>query len=49
MHRGLLIFVILSLVTSTARGQTSPAPDQTEQVKLLLERIEKRDTRVADL
>jgi hypothetical protein len=49
MHRGLLIFVVLSFVISTARGQTSPAPDQTEQVKLLLERIEKLETRVADL
>jgi hypothetical protein len=49
MRRGLLVFVVLSFVIGTARGQTSQAPDQTEQMKLLLDRIEKLEKRVADL
>ena len=49
MHQRLLVILILSLTTSTARGQTPPAPDQTETAKALLERIERLEKRVAEL
>ena len=49
MHRRLLVIVILSLASGTARGQTPPAPDQTETVKALLERVEQLEKRVAEL
>ena len=49
MHRRLLGFVILSLASGTAWGQTSPATDQAETVKALLERIERLENRVAEL
>lgn len=49
MRRGLLVIAGLFLAAGTAWGQTSPAADQTEQVKALLERIEQLEKRVTEL
>ena len=49
MRRELLVLVVLFLVAGTAWGQTSPATDETEQVKALLERIERLEKRVVEL
>ena len=49
MYRALLIATILLLATSAAWGQNSPPADLAEQVKTLLERVEKLEKRVAEL
>jgi hypothetical protein len=50
MQRSLLVFAVLFLTaTGVAWGQSSPPPDQTEQVKILLERIQQLEKRMSEL
>jgi phosphate-selective porin O/P len=49
MHRPLLFCTALLLTAAVAWGQSPPAPDQTEQIRILLERVQELEKRVADL
>src|SRR5713226_8789428 len=49
MHRRVLVIVVMFLATCSARGQSSPTTDQTEQVKALLERVEQLEKRLAEV
>jgi len=50
MYRRLsLPILIIFLAASSAWGQSPPPPDQTEQIKILLERIQQLEKRVSDL
>jgi hypothetical protein len=49
MLRALLVFAIVMLTAGAAWGQSSPPPDQTEQVKMLLERIQQLEKHVAEM
>src|SRR6266436_1979464 len=49
MHRPLLLCAALILTADIAWGQGPPAPDQTEQIRILLERVQELEKRVADL
>lgn len=49
MYRRLLVIVMISLTPAVAWGQTSPAVDQTEQVRALIERMQQLEKRVAEL
>jgi hypothetical protein len=49
MHRGLLVIAGFFLAAGAAWGQSSPTPDQTEQVKILVERIQQLEKRVTEL
>src|SRR6266568_5082687 len=49
MHRPLLIVAVLILAAGAAWGQSTPPPDPTEQVKLLLERVQQLEKRVSEL
>lgn len=49
MHRPLLFCAVLILVAGAAWGQSPPAPDQTEQVRILLERVQQLEKRVSEL
>jgi hypothetical protein len=50
MHRSLLVVTVLFLTaTGAAWGQSSTPPDQTEQIKSLLERIQQLEKRLADV
>ncbi len=49
MHRPLLLCAALILTADVAWGQSPPAPDQTEQIRILLERVQELEKRVADL
>ena len=49
MHRGLLASAIVLLAGGSAWGQSPPQTDPTEQVKSLLERIDRLEKRVAEL
>jgi hypothetical protein len=49
MRRPLLITPVMLFVASFARGQSTPAPDQTEQIKALIARVELLEKQVAEL
>jgi hypothetical protein len=49
MHRRMLVIVVMFLATNSARGQSSPTTDQTEQVKALLERVEQLEKRLVEV
>ena len=49
MHRPLLFFAVLILTAGVAWGQGPPAPDQTEQIRILLERVQQLEKRVSEL
>jgi len=49
MHRRVLVMVVMFLAAGSARGQSSPPTDQTEQVKALLERVEQLEKRLAEV
>jgi hypothetical protein len=49
MYRPLLVIAVAVLITGAAWGQSSPPPDQTEQVRILLERIQQLEKRVAEV
>src|SRR6266849_3856733 len=49
MHRPFLFVAVLMLTASAAWGQSPPAPDQTEQIRILLERVQQLEKRVAEL
>ena len=49
MHRPLLVIAVVLLTAGAAWGQSSPPPDQTEQVRILLERIQQLEKRVAEV
>jgi hypothetical protein len=49
MHRPLLFLAALILTASATWGQSPPAPDQTEQIRILLERVQQLEQRVAEL
>src|SRR6266403_3854559 len=49
MQRPLLLCAALILTADVAWGQSPPAPDQTEQIRILLERVQELEKRVADL
>lgn len=49
MRRQLLATTVLFLAAVSAWGQSPPPPDQTEQVRVLLERVELLEKRVAEL
>jgi hypothetical protein len=48
MHRPLLVFAVFFLGVGVAWGQSAP-PDQAEQVRVLLERMQQLEKRVAEL
>jgi hypothetical protein len=49
MFRGLLIILTISLLPLSVRAQSPPPPDQSEQIKALLERVDRLEKRVAEL
>lgn len=49
MYRALLTIMILFLATSAAWGQSPPPADEAEQIRALLERVDKLEKRVAEL
>lgn len=49
MHRPLLFFAVLILTASATWGQSPSTPDQGEQIKILLEKVEQLEKRVAEL
>jgi hypothetical protein len=49
MNRQLLVILLSFLTAGSAWGRSSPADDQAEQVKALLERVELLEQRVAEL
>jgi hypothetical protein len=49
MHRPLLIIPVFLFAACVVRGQSSSMPDQTEQIKALLERVELLEKQVAEL
>ncbi len=49
MHRAFFLTAGFFLATGAAWGQSAPTPDQTEQVKILLERIQQLEKRVSEL
>jgi hypothetical protein len=49
MHRPLLILAVLILTANATRGQSPSTPDQTEQIKTLLERVQQLEKRLADV
>ena len=49
MHRHLLFCAVLMLTAGAAWGQSPPAPDQTEQIRILLERVQQLEKRVSEL
>ena len=49
MHRQLFVTAVLFFAAVSAWGQSQPLPDQTEQVRVLLERVEQLEKRVAEL
>jgi len=50
MHRLLLLFcAAFILAAGSAWGQSPPAQDQTEQIRILLERVQQLEKRVAEL
>jgi hypothetical protein len=49
MLRRLLVLAVMFMAATTARGQTSPEPDQTAAIKALLERVEQLEKRVQEL
>jgi hypothetical protein len=49
MQRPLLVIAVVILTAGAAWGQSSPPPDQTEQVRILLERIQQLEKRVAEV
>lgn len=49
MRRPLFFVAIILFATSFARGQDAPAPDQAEQIKALLARVELLEKQVAEL
>jgi hypothetical protein len=49
MRPQLLVIPVLFLATGSAWAQSPPASDQTEQMRVLLERIEQLEKRVAEL
>ncbi len=49
MNRPLLVILLSFLAAGSVWGRSSPADDQAEQVKALLERVAQLETRVAEL
>lgn len=49
MYRPLFVIAVFFLAASAARGQSSPMLDETEQIKVLLERIEQLEKRVSQM
>ncbi|HUI75569.1 MAG TPA: porin [Candidatus Acidoferrum sp.] len=49
MSRGLLVILTISLLPLSVRAQSPPPSDQTEQIKALLERVDRLEKRVAEL
>src|SRR3981081_2853491 len=49
MHRPVLFCAILMLTGEAAWGQSPPAPDQTEEIRILLERVQQLEKRVLEL
>ena len=49
MRRPLFFILVLLLAAGFARGQSAPAPDEAEQIKALLARVEALEKQVAEL
>jgi len=49
MHRPLLFCAVLMLAAGAAWGQESAGADQTEQIRILLERVQQLEKRVSEL
>jgi Phosphate-selective porin O and P len=49
MRRAWIVFGVVLLVGGAARAQSSPAVDQAEQVRMLLERVQQLERRVMEL
>ncbi|HEY6268008.1 MAG TPA: porin [Candidatus Acidoferrum sp.] len=49
MHRRLAVLVVMLFVAGVARAQSSPPPDQAEQNRILLERVQKLEQRLAEV
>ena len=49
MQRQLPVLMLMLLCVNAAWGQTSPPPDQAEQVRVLLERVQQLEKRVNEL
>jgi hypothetical protein len=49
VHRRLAVLVLMLFAAGAAYAQSSPPPDQAEQIRILLERVQKLETRLAEL
>ena len=49
MRRRLPVLVVMLFAASTAKAQSSPPPDQAEQVRMLLERVQRLERRLAEM
>ncbi len=49
MRRRLPVLVVMLFAASTAKAQSSPPPDQAEQVSMLLERVQRLERRLAEM
>ena len=49
MRRRLPVLVMMLFAASTAKAQSSPPPDQAEQVRMLLERVQRLERRLAEM
>jgi len=49
VRRRLPVLVVMLFAASTAKAQSSPPPDQAEQVRMLLERVQRLERRLAEM
>ena len=49
MCRRLTVLVVMLFAAGTAKAQSSPPPDQAEQVRMLLERVQRLEKRLAEM
>src|SRR6266481_8377626 len=49
VRRRLPVLVVMLFAAGTARAQGSPPPDQAEQVRMLLERVQRLEKRLAEM
>jgi hypothetical protein len=49
VRRRLPVLVVMLFAAGTAKAQSSPPPDQAEQVRMLLERVQRLESRLAEM
>jgi hypothetical protein len=49
VHRRLAVLVVILIAAGVAHAQSSPSPDQAEQNRILLERVQKLEQRLAEV